>query len=130
MKPLTTKEIKQLKKAADLFAVEAKFIQDGWINLPENGSFVVQTQAEFFKAMLDVMDAVPEVFNQLSTVEAFMLAKMVLTDASSQVGNLLTRRFSYAHSFKVNHDGLWISPWYQKLYTVEQLTEMSIDDIL
>ena len=76
------------------------------------------------------MDAVPEVFEQLSTVEAFMLANMLLTDWSSFVAGVIWRKFSFTQPFKIYHDGLWISPFYQSLYSVEQLTEMSVDDIL
>lgn len=127
---LTSNQKKQLKKNADLLAKEAKFIQDGWINLPETPAFTVKTDAKFFNAMLEVMDAVPEVFEKLSTVEAFMLANMLLTDWSSFVAGLIWPKFSFNQPFKIYHDGLWISPFYQSLYTVEQLTEMSIDDIL
>ena len=130
MSYLTSNDRKQLKKNADLLAKDAKFIQEGWINLPESSAFTVKTDVKFFNAMLEVMDAVPQVFEQLSTVEAFMLANMLLTDWSSFVAGVIWRKFSFTQPFKIYHDGLWISPFYQSLYTVEQLTEMSIDDIL
>ena len=130
MSYLTSNDRKQLKKNADLLAKDAKFIQEGWINLPESSAFTVKTDVKFFNAMLEVMDAVPQVFEQLSTVEAFMLANMLLTDWSSYVAGVIWRKFSFNQPFKIYHDGLWISPFYQSLYTVEQLTEMSIDDIL
>ena len=130
MSYLTSNDRRQLKKYADLLAKEAKFIQEGWINLPETNAFTVKTDAKFFRAMLEVMDAVPEVFNQLSTTEAFMLAHMVLTDWSSMIAFKFVRRFSYSQSFNLYHDGLWISPWYQQLYSVEDLTEMSNGDTL
>lgn len=130
MSYLTSNDRKQLKKHADLLAKEAKFIQDGWINLPETNAFTVKTDAKFFRAMLEVIDAVPEVFNQLSASEAFMLANMVLTDWSSMLAFRFVRRFSYSQPFNLYHDGLWISPWYQKLYSVEDLTAMSNGDIL
>jgi len=126
----TKRQVSKLKNNADLFAKEAKFIQDGWVNLPETDAFVVRTDAKFFKSMLEVMNAVPEVFEQLSITEAFMLANMVLTDASSLVGMIITNRFSYTQKFNLYHDGLWISPWYQQLYSVEDLTEMSESDIV
>jgi len=127
---LTVKQIKQLKKNADLLAKDAKLIQDGWINLPETSAFTVKTDAKFFNAMLEIMDAVPEVFEKLSITEAFMLAKMVLTDWSSFVAGLIWQKFSWNQPFKIYHDGLWISPWYQTLYSVEDLTAMSDGDIL
>ena len=130
MSYLTSNDRKQLKKNADLLAKDAKFIQEGWINLPESSAFTVKTDVKFFNAMLEVMDAVPQVFEQLSTVEEFMLANMLLTDWSSYVAGVIWRKFSFNQPFKIYHDGLWISPFYQSLYTVEQLTEMSIDDIL
>lgn len=130
MSYLTSNDRKQLKKYADLLAKEAKFIQDGWINLPETNAFTVKTDAKFFRAMLEVIDAVPEVFNQLSASEAFMLANMVLTDWSSMLAFRFVRRFSYTQPFNLYHDGLWISPWYQQLYSVEELTAMSNGDIL
>ena len=130
MSYLTSNDRRQLKKYADLLAKEAKFIQEGWINLPETNAFTVKTDAKFFRAMLEVMDAVPEVFNQLSTTEAFMLAHMVLTDWSSMIAFKFVRRFSYSQSFNLYHDGLWISPWYQQLYSVEDLTAMSNGDTL
>jgi len=130
MSYLTSNDRRQLKKYADLLAKEAKFIQDGWINLPETNAFTVKTDAKFFRAMLEVIDAVPEVFNQLSASEAFMLANMVLTDWSSMLAFRFVRRFSYTQPFNLYHDGLWISPWYQQLYSVEDLTAMSNGDIL
>lgn len=130
MSYLTSNDRKQLKKYADLLAKEAKFIQDGWINLPETNAFTVKTDAKFFRAMLEVIDAVPEVFNQLSASEAFMLANMVLTDWSSMLAFRFVRRFSYTQPFNLYHDGLWISPWYQQLYSVEDLTAMSNGDTL
>lgn len=130
MSYLTSNDRKQLKKNADLLSKDAKFIQEGWINLPESSAFTVKTDVKFFNAMLEVMDAVPEVFEQLSTVEAFMLANMLLTDWSSFVAGVIWRKFSFTQPFKIYHDGLWISPFYQSLYSVEQLTEMSVDDIL
>ena len=130
MSYLTSNDRKQLKKYADLLAKEAKFIQDGWINMPETNAFTVKTDAKFFKAMLEVIDAVPEVFNQLSATEAFLLANMVLTDWSSMIAFKFVRRFSYSQPFNLYHDGLWISPWYQQLYSVEDLTAMSNGDTL
>lgn len=130
MSYLTSNDRRQLKKYADLLAKEAKFIQDGWINLPETNAFTVKTDAKFFKAMLEVIDAVPEVFNQLSATEAFLLANMVLTDWSSMIAFKFVRRFSYSQPFNLYHDGLWISPWYQQLYSVEDLTAMSNGDTL
>lgn len=130
MSYLTSNDRRQLKKYAHLLAKEAKFIQDGWINLPETNAFTVKTDAKFFKAMLEVMDAVPEVFNQLSATEAFLLANMVLTDWSSMIAFKFIRRFSYSQPFNLYHDGLWISPWYQQLYSVEDLTAMSNGDTL
>ena len=121
---------RQLKKNADLLAKEAKFIQDGWIRLPETQAFTVKTDVKFFKAMSEVINAVPEVFEQLNPAEAYMLANMVLTDASSMVAFTNVRKFSYSQPFNVYHDGLWISPWYQQLYSVEELTGMSESDIL
>ena len=127
---LNSNQKKQLKKNADLLAKDAKFIQDGWINLPETPAFTVKTDVKFFNAMLEVMDAVPEVFEKLSIAEAFMLANMLLTDWSSYVAGVIWRKFSFNQTFKIYHDGLWISPFYQSLYSVEDLTALSNGDIL
>lgn len=127
---LTKKQTRQLKKNADLVAKEAKFIQDGWIALPETKAFTLKTDKQFFNAMSEVINAVPEVFEQLNPAEAFMLAHMLLTDASSEVASTLVRRFSNMHPFRLSHAGTWISPWYQQLYSVEELTDMVNSDIV
>ena len=127
---LTKKQVKQLKKNADKVAEEAKFIQEGWITLPETKAFTLKTDKPFFNAMSEVINAVPEVFEQLSTVEAYMLAHMLLTDWSSYVASTIVRKFSFNHLFKLSHGGLWISPWYQQLYSVEDLTAMINADIV
>jgi hypothetical protein len=119
-----------LKKNADLVAKEAKFIQDGWVALPETNAFTLKTDKQFFNAMSEVINTVPKVFEQLNTAEAYMLANMLLTDASSYVASIIGRRFSYTHPFRLNHGGLWIHPWYQQLYSVEELTDMVNSDIV
>jgi|TARA_B100001059_G_C17508095_1_gene414393 hypothetical protein len=127
---LTKKQTRQLKKNADLVAKEAKFIQDGWVALPETNAFTLKTDKQFFNAMSEVINTVPKVFEQLNTAEAYMLANMLLTDASSYVASIIGRRFSYTHPFRLNHGGLWIHPWYQQLYSVEELTDMVNSDIV
>ena len=127
---LTKKQTRQLKKNADLVAKEAKFIQDGWVALPETNAFTLKTDKQFFNAMSEVINTVPKVFEQLNTAEAYMLANMLLTDASSYVASIIGRRFSYTHPFRLNHGGLWIHPWYQQLYSVEELTVMVNSDIV
>lgn len=127
---LTRKQVRQLKKNADLVAKEAKFIQDGWVALPETKAFTLKTDKQFFDAMSEVINAVPEVFEQLNPAEAYMLAHMLLTDASSFVASTLVRRFSYTHPFRLYHGGTWISPWYQQLYSIEELTDMVNSDIV
>ena len=127
---LTKKQVKQLKKNADLVAKEAKFIQDGWVVTPETKAFTLKTDKQFFNAMSEVINAVPEVFEQLSPAEAYMLAHMLLTDWSSYVAGLIWDKFSFNQPFRIYHDGLWISPFYQQLYTVEELTDMVNSDIV
>jgi hypothetical protein len=127
---LTKKQTRQLKKNADLVAKEAKFIQDGWVALPETNAFTLKTDKQFFNAMSEVINTVPKVFEKLNTAEAYMLANMLLTDASSYVASIIGRRFSYTHPFRLNHGGLWIHPWYQQLYSVEELTDMVNSDIV
>ena len=51
MSYLTSNDRKQLKKNADLLSKDAKFIQEGWINLPESSAFTVKTDVKFFNAM-------------------------------------------------------------------------------
>tara|TARA_B100000029_G_C17603650_1_gene966638 strand:- start:1178 stop:1627 length:450 start_codon:yes stop_codon:yes gene_type:complete len=129
-KPLTRKQIRKLKNNADLVAKEAKFMQEGWIALPENNAFTLKTDVKFFKAMSEVINTLPEVFEQLNPSEGYMLAHSLLTDASSYVASIIGRRFSYTHPFRLNHGGLWIHPWYQQLYSVEELTDMVNSDIV
>jgi hypothetical protein len=90
----------------------------------------LKTDKQFFNAMSEVINTVPKVFEQLNTAEAYMLANMLLTDASSYVASIIGRRFSYTHPFRLNHGGLWIHPWYQQLYSVEELTDMVNSDIV
>ncbi len=105
-------------------------MQEGWIALPENNAFTLKTDVELFRAMSEVINTLPEVFEQLNPSEGYMLAHSLLTDASSYVASIIGSRFGYMHPFRLNHGGLWIHPWYQQLYSVEELTDMVNSDIV
>ena len=74
---LTKKQVKQLKKNADLVTKEAKFIQDGWVATPETKAFTLKTDKQFFNAMSEVINAVPEVFEQLSLPSIYACAYVI-----------------------------------------------------